>query len=97
MAAIGECLRSHLGAGGGQGANRLAVLWRPLAERLVGEVLARPRPMIGDQALYRSLRGQWERVKRLPCLSGGHRLALLAQRRLEHLRVEVVLSPARPL
>ena len=64
-AAVRERLRSHLGAGGGQGADRLAVLWRPLAQRLVSEVLPRPRAVIGDQALYCTLGGRWERVERL--------------------------------
>ena len=60
-------------------------------------MLPRPRPVVGDQTLHRALGRRRERVACLPGLLGGHRLALLAQRRLEHLGVEVILPPARPL
>ena len=70
---------------------------RPFAERLVGEVLACTRPVVGDQTLHRALGRDRESIDRVAGLFGRDRLALLAQRGLEHLGVEVILPPARPL
>ena len=53
-AALGERLRSDLGARRGQRADRLALVRRPLAERLVGQMLPRARPLVGDQAPHRA-------------------------------------------
>ena len=92
-----ECLRPHLGAGRGERADRLALLRRPLPERLVGQVLPGPWALVGDQASHRRLGRRRQCVARAHGLLGGDRLVLLAQRRLEHLGVEVLLAPARTL
>ena len=78
---------------------RIASRWsaRPLAERLVGEVLPRPWPVVGDQAPHRALgRGGSASSAWLAC-SADTGCSLLTQRRLQHLRVEVLLAPARTL
>src|SRR5205807_5611418 len=91
------CLHPYLGAGRGERPDRLSLLRRPLPQRLVGQVLPGPRSLVGDQASHRRLGRRRQYVARAYGLLGRDRLVLLAQRRLEHLGVEVRLAPTGPL